>query len=191
LHKRPSRAWANPVRNSNPQLELAAAVLRETESQMPAVMRGQTVVMGTSPCAMGRICFSCFQCHGIPGEGTAAAPLPRLAGQDDRYLNRSLEDFASGARESATMRELAQALTQQQRRDRASQGGPAYPYLAGQHAQYLEQQLEQFRAGTRRGPDAQVMQVIARGLTTEQARAVSVHFASQAPPRSSLEEMQP
>lgn len=163
------------------------------------------------------------------------AALPRLAGQDHRYLIRSLEDFASGARESATMHEVAQALTQQQRQDVAlyysvvkappalrsstSEGdpgaqtgieieqhglpdmgvpacatchsgevrtqGPPYPYLAGQFADYLEQQLDQFRAGTRRGPDAQVMQVIARNLNTEQARALSVHFASQAPPPNS------
>ncbi|WP_275129286.1 c-type cytochrome [Steroidobacter cummioxidans] len=189
---------------------------------------------------MGRTCFSCFQCHGIRGEGGAAAALPRLSGQDQRYLTRSLEDFASGARESATMRDVAQALTPQQRQDVAlyysvvaappallastseadagaqagseieQQGlpdkgvpacatchsvelgtqGPPYPYLSGQFADYLEQQLEQFRAGTRRGPDAQVMQVIAKNLTTEQARLLSEHFASQAPPRSLSQQAQ-
>jgi cytochrome c553 len=197
--------------------------------------------MGTAACETGSECFSCFQCHGIRGEGGAAAALPRLAGQDSEYLHRSQQAIASGERVNATMHEVAVGLTEQQKQDvasyystvtapaplrapvegdegRAQAGlaidqrglpasgvpacmtchssaarpeGPPYPYLAGQFADYLEQQLAEFRAGTRREPDAQIMQVIARGLNDEHARAVSVHFASQPPPRHATHPPKP
>lgn len=221
---------------TNPQLELAAAVLREPGLESPAAQRGQAVVMGTVPCGTGRPCFSCFQCHGIRGEGGATAALPRLAGQDPRYLYRSLQEFASGQRANATMHDVAVGLTDQQKHDvswyysvvnapaplRSSENdaassqaglaidqngvpesgvpscrtchsaaaqampprtnGPIYPYIDGQYADYIEQQLENFRAGNRRGEEAQIMEPIARGLSKEQSHAVAVHFAAKAPP---------
>lgn len=218
----------------NPQSELAAAVLRGIDARSPAIERGQQVVMGTAPCVAGHQCYSCFQCHGLRGEGGAIAAQPRLAGQDRRYLALALNRFASGERKSATMSAVARALTEQQRRDVAiyysvvdapkslamvaladsdaqlgreieqhgvsdrgvppcvtchARGvrvkGAAYPYLAGQYADYLDQQLERFRNGERRGADAQIMQMIARGLTSDQAQAVSAYLATQAPPPSS------
>lgn len=60
--------------------------------------------------------------------------------------------------------------------------GPIYPYIDGQYADYIEQQLENFRAGNRRGEEAQIMEPIARGLSKEQSHAVAVHFAAKAPP---------
>jgi cytochrome c553 len=231
-HRSNSAQTHDEVPNSNPQLDLAAAVLQTIQPRGPEIERGQQVVMGTAPCSAGYTCYSCFQCHGIRGEGGATAALPRLAGQDARYMVLMLDRFASGERKSATMNEVARALTEQQRHDVAmyyaavsapnplappvqseadtqlgrdlnqqgmpDQGVPAcmtchgaamraqvslpYPYLAGQYADYLDQQLARFRAGERRGPDAQVMQVIARGLSGEQGRAVSTYLAAQPPP---------
>ena len=224
---------------ANPNVDLAAAVLRDPGMQSPEVERGQRIVMGTASCEMGHQCFSCYQCHGIRGEGGATAALPRLAGQDWRYLYRALEEFASGRRANATMHEVSVALTDEQMQDVAAYyakvsapaplappskddasaqaglaidqhgladagvpacatchataprtDGPIYPYVAGQFADYLEQQLEQFRAGTRGGQDAQIMQGIARNLSAEQARAASVHFASQSPPASTTRHPQ-
>jgi cytochrome c553 len=238
-HRERAVRVTNAVPDTNPQLEIAAAVLRETGTQDSSVKRGQSVVMGTSPCTTGGTCFSCFQCHGVRGEGGATAALPRLAGQDHRYLDLTLQEFANGQRQSATMHEVARALTEQQRQDVAlyysvvtapaplrpasksdasaqtglaidehglpEAGVPAcvtchspeqrakaaqYPYVSGQYADYLEQQLEHFRAGTRRGANAQIMQVIARPLTPEQSRAVAEYFASQPPPQTSAQQAQ-
>ncbi|MDX1735911.1 MAG: cytochrome c oxidase subunit II [Halioglobus sp.] len=41
---------------------------------------------------------SCGACHGAAGEGNFALQAPRLAGQDDWYLKRQLENFRLGIR---------------------------------------------------------------------------------------------
>lgn len=55
--------------------------------------------------------------------------------------------------------------------------GAGYPDLAGQYAGYLVAQLDRFRQGQRNGPDAVIMQTIARGLTPEQSSAVSTYYS--------------
>ena len=42
---------------------------------------------------------TCQACHGPNGEGMVDGDKPRLAGQSAHYLDKQLEDFASGARE--------------------------------------------------------------------------------------------
>lgn len=53
-----------------------------------------------------------------------------------------------------------------------------FPYLAGQGADYLARQLQDFAAGTRANP---IMQPIAKALSAEQIKAVAAYF-SQLPP---------
>jgi cytochrome c553 len=233
VHRSSSPQTHDEIPKSNPQLDMAAAVMQTIQPRSPEVERGQQVVMGTAPCSAGYTCYSCFQCHGIRGEGGATAALPRLAGQNARYMVLMLDRFASGERKSATMSEVARALTEQQRHDVAAyyaavtapkalappmqseadaqlgrnidqqgmpdhgvpacmtchgaamraQGGLPYPYLAGQYGDYLDQQLMRFRAGERRGQEAQVMQVIARSLSAEQGQVVSTYLAGQPPPQ--------
>jgi cytochrome c553 len=55
---------------------------------------------------------------------------------------------------------------------------PVNPNLAGQHADYITQQLAHFKAGIRQNP---VMQGIAQGMTPEDMRAVGLFFAKQQP----------
>jgi len=52
----------------------------------------------------------CFLCHGQTGESSSEL-YPRLAGQDAAYVSKQLADFQSGRRKSATMNEMAKALT--------------------------------------------------------------------------------
>lgn len=60
----------------------------------------------------------------------------------------------------------------------------AYPSLAGQPAEYLQLQLELFKAGHRGGLDyAHLMEDIAPRLSVEQMRAVSLYFESLPPRR--------
>jgi cytochrome c553 len=58
---------------------------------------------------------------------------------------------------------------------------PSYPYLAGQHALYLESELKGWKQGRRKGDTLGVMEYIAKRLTDEEIRAVSAYYASMRP----------
>jgi len=57
----------------------------------------------------------CEACHGVHGEGMAAAHVPRLAGQSAEYLRKQLDDYAQGARDNPVMKIFAKELSEQQR----------------------------------------------------------------------------
>jgi len=63
----------------------------------------------------GKGAAPCIACHGVDGAGQAQAGNPRLAGLDAAYLQKQLDDFASGARASAVMRPTAGALSADER----------------------------------------------------------------------------
>ena len=57
--------------------------------------------------------------------------------------------------------------------------GPAYPHLGGQHAQYTQQQLEMYRAGTTSRTDThlyKMMATIAKQLTDEEIGGLSSYL---------------
>ena len=58
----------------------------------------------------GKGAAPCIACHGADGGGQAAAGYPRLAGLNAAYLQKQLEDLASGARLNAMMQPTAKAL---------------------------------------------------------------------------------
>ena len=62
---------------------------------------------------------ACFTCHGLDGGGDGVA-APRLAGLDAGYLQKQLEDYASGLRPDDAMTRIAKALDQQGRREVAA-----------------------------------------------------------------------
>ena len=64
----------------------------------------------------GKGAAPCMACHGVDGAGQEAAGNPRLAGLDAAYLQKQLDDFASGARESTVMKPTATALGEDERR---------------------------------------------------------------------------
>lgn len=63
----------------------------------------------------GKGAAPCMACHGDDGGGQAAAGNPRLAGLDAAYLQKQLEDFASGARVNPVMQPTANALDADER----------------------------------------------------------------------------
>ena len=67
----------------------------------------------------GKGAAPCMACHGVDGAGQAAAGNPRLAGLDAAYLQKQLDDFASGARESPVMKPTASALGEDERQSLA------------------------------------------------------------------------
>lgn len=54
---------------------------------------------------------ACVACHGVKGEGNAAAGFPRLAGLGRAYLHTQLANYASGARQNPVMAQIAKQLT--------------------------------------------------------------------------------
>lgn len=63
----------------------------------------------------GRGAAPCIACHGGDGAGQAQAGNPRLAGLDAAYLEKQLDDFASGTRGSVVMQPTASALSPEER----------------------------------------------------------------------------
>ena len=117
-----NRAQNGSTAEQRSDLSLAADALREATHPNPegtSIERGQEVVLGTADCSSAT-CFSCFQCHGVRGEGSALAQQPRLAGQVYEYLYSSLRSFAAGTRPNPTMHSVAMTLTDQQMRDVAA-----------------------------------------------------------------------
>jgi cytochrome c553 len=58
----------------------------------------------------------CMACHGDHGGGQDASGFPRLAGLNQAYLLKQLDDYVSGARESTVMAPNAKALSETERR---------------------------------------------------------------------------
>ena len=56
----------------------------------------------------------CAACHGSEGKKPATPDAPRLAGQYDDYLEHSLLEYQSGARQNAVMNGFAKGLTAQE-----------------------------------------------------------------------------
>ena len=71
---------------------------------------GATAALAQAPNAQ-----MCAGCHGAQGEGNAQAGGPRIAGQPQRYLERQLEAYAQGKRQSAAMAPIAKSLPENER----------------------------------------------------------------------------
>ncbi|BAZ93701.1 cytochrome c553 [Thiohalobacter thiocyanaticus] len=56
---------------------------------------------------------------------------------------------------------------------------PYFPALAGQHASYIQSQLEAWRKGSRHNDTNDLMRVVAERLSQTQIQAVSEYFAAQ------------
>lgn len=67
--------------------------------------------MGGGPAGATRACFTC---HGLAGEGDGAFS-PRLAALPAGYLQKQLEDYASGRRHDPVMGPIAGALSAEDR----------------------------------------------------------------------------
>jgi cytochrome c553 len=58
---------------------------------------------------------TCQACHGAHGEGMVDGDKPRIAGQSAHYLDKQLQDFASGTRDNPIMGAIAKGLNDQTR----------------------------------------------------------------------------
>lgn len=58
---------------------------------------------------------------------------------------------------------------------------PVFPRLAGQHAAYLETELQRWRDGKRHNDPSGVMEAVAKGLDARESKAVATYLAGIAP----------
>lgn len=147
--ERQVRHFKDGLRKNDSMLITARAVdpddLRDIAAyfaQLPA-MRGEDRADAASQVAAqdltlrgdpARGLAACSSCHGPAGEGLAAHPAPRLAGQESRYLAKQLRDFQQRQRREATdtgMAAIARALSEAEIDQLAAyfsqQGAPATP----------------------------------------------------------------
>ncbi|MCV0416400.1 MAG: c-type cytochrome [Brevundimonas sp.] len=73
---------------------------------------GQIIAMSGGA---GGAANACFTCHGLDGQGDGVA-APRLAGLDAGYLQKQMEDYASGLRQDDLMTRVAKGLDPNGRR---------------------------------------------------------------------------
>ncbi|OHV81892.1 c-type cytochrome [Ensifer sp. LCM 4579] len=70
--------------------------------------------------ASGRALTQCTRCHENERNGTNGDRIPRLAGQTEAYLLRSLREYADGIRPSGAMEPVADFLSEGERQKLAS-----------------------------------------------------------------------
>ena len=95
---------------------LAACDSTPGQTDRTFTANGQVIAMSGGA---GGAANACFTCHGLDGGGDGVA-APRLAGLDAGYLQKQLEDYASGLRPDDAMTRIAKALDQQGRREVAA-----------------------------------------------------------------------
>jgi cytochrome c553 len=96
-------------------LQLALGEMSEEPAGPPGDQR--LAALGGTPAAGVE---ECARCHGMNGLGRESGAFPRLAGQSEEYLTRSLESFAAGRRPSGIMEPIADGLDEAQRRQIAA-----------------------------------------------------------------------
>lgn len=95
---------------------LAACDSTPGQTDRAFTANGHIIAMGGGA---GGAANACFTCHGLDGGGDGVA-APRLAGIDAGYLQKQMEDYASGLRADDAMTRIARSLDQRGRREVAA-----------------------------------------------------------------------
>ncbi|HLR12945.1 MAG TPA: c-type cytochrome [Burkholderiaceae bacterium] len=98
--------WADPGSAKTPASDPVAPLTRPTPSAARPELTAPVLVHSGND-----IAWSCASCHGDLGEG--AGNTPRLAGLNEGYMIKQLQDFSSGSRIHESMEYVARALQQQ------------------------------------------------------------------------------
>lgn len=93
-------------------LTLAACDTTPGETDRAFQASGEIIAMSGGAGGAGNACFTC---HGLKGEGDGVSS-PRLAGLDQGYLQKQMEDYASGLRPDDVMTRVARGLDPDARR---------------------------------------------------------------------------
>lgn len=93
-------------------LFLAACDTTPGETDRAFSATGEVIALSGGP---GGANNACFTCHGMHGQGDGVS-APRLAGLDQGYLQKQMEDYASGLRPHDQMTSISKALDQRSRK---------------------------------------------------------------------------
>lgn len=100
-----------------PALALAVSCLAAGQA-----LAADPAITGNVEAARGKVSM-CIGCHGIPGY-KASFPevyhVPKIAGQNAKYLEAALREYATGARSHPTMDAIAKSLSDQDIADLAA-----------------------------------------------------------------------
>ena len=88
----------------------------------------------------------CGSCHGVDGNSLIAMN-PKLAGQSARYMVKQLQEFKSGARESAIMASMVLSLSDQDMEDIAAWYSSQQPTIQGANPESIELAERLYRGG--------------------------------------------
>ena len=88
----------------------------------------------------------CGSCHGVDGNSLMAMN-PKLAGQSVRYMVKQLQEFKSGARESAIMASMVLSLSDQDMEDIAAWYSSQQPTIQGANPESIELAERLYRGG--------------------------------------------
>jgi cytochrome c553 len=88
----------------------------------------------------------CGSCHGVDGNSLMAMN-PKLAGQSARYMVKQLQEFKSGARESAIMASMVLSLSDQDMEDIAAWYSSQQPTIQGANPLSIELAERLYRGG--------------------------------------------
>ena len=88
----------------------------------------------------------CGSCHGVDGNSLMAMN-PKLAGQSSRYMVKQLQEFKSGARESAIMASMVLSLSDQDMEDIAAWYSSQQPTIQGANPESIELAERLYRGG--------------------------------------------
>jgi len=91
---------------------LVACDAKPGETDRAFSASGQVIAMGGGA---GGAANACFTCHGLQGQGDGVS-TPLLAGLDAGYLQKQMEDYASGLRPDGVMSRIAKDLDGDSRR---------------------------------------------------------------------------
>lgn len=91
---------------------LAGCGARTNETDRALTATGELVALSGGG---GGAESACFSCHGLEGQGDGVS-TPRLAGLDVGYLQKQMEDYASGIRPDDVMGRIAKRLDDGDRR---------------------------------------------------------------------------
>ena len=88
----------------------------------------------------------CGSCHGVDGNSLMAMN-PKLAGQSARYMVKQLQEFKSGARDSAIMASMVLSLSDQDMEDIAAWYSSQQPTIQGANPESIELAERLYRGG--------------------------------------------
>ena len=96
-----------PIRRSNSTGRRASATLARVFAALAAVLLGPASASANSIETRLQLCASCHGRNGLPSDRT----VPIIWGQQTAYLNKQLNDYRDGDRDSQIMSSIAESLS--------------------------------------------------------------------------------